>query len=1075
MSTSTDKALNTASSADVSSTFGTKRVGTTAAEQLSVALIGPDDRRRSVMAKALAETQQAAVREFDSYPPEFDRLQKLLASFDAIILDLDSDPDVALDLVKRTRASVAAITMVYSENPEPKVAISAMRAGAREYLLLPLEQDAVAEALVRTATTLRERAFPAKKTLGRVLAFTGAKGGSGVTTVACNVAIALAQTPDQRVLLIDLAQPIGDAALCLGISAEYSTEDAFRSINRLDAGLLQSLLVKHRSGVFVLAAPTKILEVDVSKGAIDKLIAVARRAFDAVIVDVGSRIDVGAKAVFEDASTLYLVTQTGISELRNSNRLISQFFTEGNPNLEIVINRFDSRFSETVNEDVIVKALGRPVRWKLPNDQAAARAMQTGDIGLRETRLSRISLEMASSITGCPIPPERKKDLDRQGPDRETARVNSDYDEPLSAPTPSAPTPSAPMPSAPPPSTPKQSAPRPSNPTPTSAGGSATPSITWPAPDPISYGEKLSAAQCNATASVDGTFLYTPGPGYVLPVGTHTLWVTFAPLDSGGNAPLQAATSIVVEKATPALSWPEPTEIVYGIALDDTQLNASTPVFGGFDYSSAQGDILPPGRHTLSVTFTPADSANYTTAEATVSLSVAKATPALSWARPAEIVYGTALDDSQLNASAQLPGRLDYSSSPGDVLPAGKHALSVTFTPADSANYTTAQATVPLSVAKATPALAWQRPAEVIYGTALDDTQLNASSPLPGRFDYSSAAGEVLRPGKHTLSVTFNPADSANYTTAQATVALSVTRAPSAMQWPTPDPIKYGTQLSTTQLCAVASVPGIFEYIPGSGAVLAAGEHKLSVVFTPSDAQGYTSSQTTASLTVDKATPAIKWPTPDPIAHGVALSAAQLNATAKVPGAFAFTPAVGEILTPGMHELSVTFTPTDTLNYTTASAVVSLNVTEKIMPLITWPVPSVISYGTALSAVQLNAAASVPGAFVYTPSAGLVLAPGSYILSASFTPSDIEKYETVQTEVVLEVEASPVIASSPTAPTETQFAWTFTATQSAPADAAPAEATGEQTATKTSPRETRLYKGVIYEKSEDGKWHLQKN
>ncbi len=81
----------------------------------------------------------------------------------------------------------------------------------------------------------------------------------------------------------------------------------------------------------MLAAPTKVPDIEVSKGAIDKLIAIARREFDHVIVDVGSRIDVAAKVLFEDASTIYLVTQTGISELRNSNRLISQFFAEGSP------------------------------------------------------------------------------------------------------------------------------------------------------------------------------------------------------------------------------------------------------------------------------------------------------------------------------------------------------------------------------------------------------------------------------------------------------------------------------------------------------------------------------------------------------------------------------------------------------------------------------------------------------------------------------------------------------------------------------------------------------------------------
>jgi len=123
----------------------------------------------------------------------------------------------------------------------------------------------------------------------------------------------------------------------------------------------------------------------------------------------------------------------------------------------------------------------------------------------------------------------------------------------------------------------------------------------------------------------------------------------------------------------------------------------------------------------------------------------------------------------------------------------------------------------------------------------------------------------------------------------------------------------------------------------------------------------------------------------------------------------------------------------------------------------------------------LNATASVPGTFVYTPSGGHVLAPGRYTLSASFTPSDTEKYATAQAAVVLEVGGSPDMASLPTAATETQSARTFTATNSALGDSAPAEVTGEDTAAMASPRETRSYKGAIYEKGEDGQWHLQKN
>ncbi len=160
----------------------------------------------------------------------------------------------------------------------------------------------------------------------------------------------------------------------------------------------------------MLAAPTKISEIEASKSDIEKLIAIARSEFDLVIVDAGSRVDAAARALFEQATIIYLVTQTGISELRNSNRVISQFFGECNSDLEIVINRFDSRFHETANEDVIVKALGRPVQWKIPNDQSAARGLQSGNTGQADTRISRISLEMASSITGRPIPEEKKKE-----------------------------------------------------------------------------------------------------------------------------------------------------------------------------------------------------------------------------------------------------------------------------------------------------------------------------------------------------------------------------------------------------------------------------------------------------------------------------------------------------------------------------------------------------------------------------------------------------------------------------------------------------------------------------------------
>jgi hypothetical protein len=108
------------------------------------------------------------------------------------------------------------------------------------------------------------------------------------------------------------------------------------------------------------------------------------------------------------------------------------------------------------------------------------------------------------------------------------------------------------------------------------------------------------------------------------------------------------------------------------------------------------------------------------------------------------------------------------------VLPAGTHPLSVTFTPTETKDVATAQATVSLTVAKATPIITWTAPAAISYGNPLSAVQLNATALVPGTFVYTPAAGTVLTAGTQTLSVTFTPKDTADYTTAQATVSVVV-------------------------------------------------------------------------------------------------------------------------------------------------------------------------------------------------------------------------------------------------------------------------------------------------------------
>jgi hypothetical protein len=418
----------------------------------------------------------------------------------------------------------------------------------------------------------------------------------------------------------------------------------------------------------------------------------------------------------------------------------------------------------------------------------------------------------------------------------------------------------------------------------------------------ISFGPATSGSLSGSLVMTD-TNLNAAAPGYV----TQSISLN-------GTATLPA----------PTITWSAPGAITYGTALSGMQLDATASVPGTFSYAPAAGTVLTAGTQQLAVTFTPTDTADYSTATATVSITVNKAAPVLSWPAPVAITYGTPLSATQLDATTSVPGTFSYSPGAGAVLSAGTQQLTVTFTPSDTTDYTTATATVPLTVNNGTPTISWPTPAPITFGTALSATQLDATAGVPGTFSYSPAAGTVLSAGTQTLSVTFTPTDTADYSTMTVTVSLTVNRATPSITWPVPAAITYGMALSATQLNATANVPGTLSYSPAAGTVLSAGTQQLTVTFTPTDTMDYATATTTVPLTVNKATPTISWPTPAAITYGTPLSTAQLNATANVAGPFSYSPAAGTVLNAGAQQLTVTFTPTDTTNYATATATVPL-------------------------------------------------------------------------------------------------------------------------------------------------------
>ena len=247
--------------------------------------------------------------------------------------------------------------------------------------------------------------------------------------------------------------------------------------------------------------------------------------------------------------------------------------------------------------------------------------------------------------------------------------------------------------------------------------GGLLPIITWPTPAAIPYGTALSATQLDATATnaagaaVPGAFVYTPAAGTVLGVGTQTLNVVFTPTDLVTYTAATGTVSLVVNAATPALTWvPAVSTITYGTALGASQLNAAainvagTAVAGTFVYTPAAGAVLAAGPQTLAVVFTPTDAVDYLVARATTLITVAQAVPTITWTAPAPIPYGTALSATQLDATAAgiagatLPGTFVYTPASGSVLNPGTQTLSATFTPTDAVDYAVGTASVKITV-----------------------------------------------------------------------------------------------------------------------------------------------------------------------------------------------------------------------------------------------------------------------------------------------------------------------------------------------------------------------------------------
>jgi pilus assembly protein CpaE len=372
--------------------------------KLSAILISPDEDRRQAIARTISAAQANVAREFGDYPHQEIVTRLVDLGSEVIIVDLEGGVEQGLSLIESVCRHDASLTvMACSGGTEASVVIRAMHAGAREFLTAPVAVATLVEAFARV--TARHRTVAGERVAGKLLVFQGAKGGVGVTTLATNFAVALTKENSARVALVDLHPQLGEISLGLGIAPRFSVVDALDNASRLDADFLSTLLTAHESGLMVLgSADAYGTHRSLERGA-EKLLRILREEFAFVVVDAGSCSGNIPDALFDTADSIYLVTEVNLPALRNARRLISYFVgKESARTLEVVLNRFNSRTVE-IDEESTIKALSRPVDWKIPNDYMSVRGAQNLGIPLvhEDSAISRVVRQMAKAVSTKPV------------------------------------------------------------------------------------------------------------------------------------------------------------------------------------------------------------------------------------------------------------------------------------------------------------------------------------------------------------------------------------------------------------------------------------------------------------------------------------------------------------------------------------------------------------------------------------------------------------------------------------------------------------------------------------------------
>jgi pilus assembly protein CpaE len=339
---------------------------------LRTVIVDSDRETRAAIRHTLASVPSVAI--VGEYDDATDAALKAPGSRpDVMIVEVPIDPArgdgwSATTIERLARRLPETAILATAANGTAEFVVQIIRAGAMEFVRRPVEPRELAAALDKL---VRFRGRPAQRQPGRVTAVFSAKGGLGATTLAVNLGVCFAeQTRPTGTLLVELDTRHSDVVTFLDLRPRYSILDVFESMDRMDESLLQGLMIKHASGLWVLPGPSQIERGYLAAEQVQAGLDLLRGHFGQVVLDLRHDVDPGTIAALEAADSVLFLTSLNVSALRSGAAALAAFRHLGLDlkKVKVVVMR------DGTGEDVTVKhvreTLGLPVYWKTPSEYA---------------------------------------------------------------------------------------------------------------------------------------------------------------------------------------------------------------------------------------------------------------------------------------------------------------------------------------------------------------------------------------------------------------------------------------------------------------------------------------------------------------------------------------------------------------------------------------------------------------------------------------------------------------------------------------------------------------------------------